>query len=114
MISGLSLYAIATLAVISQSHEIGIRMAMGAQRSDILLLMLCRSIRTLLIGLPFGFLLALVISKILSSVLFHVNVFDPFAWVISCVLLISITIIVALIPALRTIRVSPLDVIREK
>ena len=70
--------------------------------------------RAILIGLPFGLLLAWILSKILSGFLFQVKVDDPVAWIISCTLLFMITIIAAFIPALRIAHVNPLDALRNE
>jgi len=114
IVSGLCVYATATLAVVSKNREIGIRIAFGSQTRDIIILTLWRGIRAILMGLPFGLLLAFILSKVLSSVLFQVNIVDPLTWIFSCMLLTCITIIAALIPALRAASVNPLDVLRNK
>jgi len=114
IVSGLGVYATATFMAVSRYHEIGIRIAMGAQTKDILLFSLWHGARAILIGLPSGLFLAMILSKILSTVMFQVNIVDPFVWIISCVLLACITFIAALFPALQAIRVNPLDVIRSK
>jgi len=114
IVSGLFVYITATLSVVSQNRETGIRMALGAQTGDILRLTLWRCTRAILIGLPFGLFCALILSKILSSVLFQVSAADPFAWTISCVLLTIITVVASLIPTLRASRINPLDVLNNK
>ena len=89
-------------------------MALGAQTWDIFRLALWRGVRVILIGLPLGLFLSLILSKILSNRLVFVNIDDPLVWVISCAVLFFITIIAALIPALRAIRGNPLDVLRNE
>ena len=81
---------------------------------DILKLAFWRGIRAIIVGLPFGLFLAWILSKVLSSFLVQVNVNDPLAWVISCAILLVITTVAALIPALRAIRVNPLDAMRNE
>jgi len=114
IISGLAVYATATLAATARIKEMGIRMAMGASTWDILKLALWRGIRAILLGFPIGLFLALILCKVLSSFLVQVNIRDPFAWIISCAILLVIAAAAALIPALRVIRINPLDAIRDE
>ena len=113
VVSGLGIYATATLMAAERTRETGIRMAMGATTLDILRLALWRGIRAILIGLPFGLFLAWILSKVLSSFLVQVNTGDPLAWGISCAVFIVIVTVAALIPALRATRINPLDAMRE-
>jgi len=114
VVSGLAVYATATLMAAARRREMGIRMAMGAQFWDILRLAFWRGTRAILVGLPLGLFPAWILSRALSSFLFQVKIDDPLAWVISCGVLLVITTIAALIPALRAARVNPLDVIRSE
>jgi len=114
VVAGLSAYAITSLMVIAMNREIGIRMAMGAATGNIFRLILWRGIRTILFALPIGLFLAWILSRILSGFLFQVKVDDPLAWIISCAALIGIAGIAVLIPALRAIRVNPLDAMRNE
>ena len=114
LVSGLGVYATSTLMASSRTIEIGVRVAMGAQSIDILLLILLRSARVLLIGLPWGLFFGWALAKGLSSVLFQVQPYDPVVWLFSCVLLTVIVFIAALIPALRAICANPLDTLRNE
>ena len=114
LVAGLSAYATTSLMVAAMNREIGIRMAMGAQIWDILLFVFWRGIRMILIALPVGLFLAWVLSKILSGFLFQVKINDPLAWIVSCSVLLGITVIAVFIPALRAARVNPLDVMRAE
>ena len=114
IVAGLGIYATTSLMIAAMYREMGIRMAMGAQTSDILRLALWRGTRAIFLGLPLGLFLAWVLSRILSSYLFQVMIDDPIAWIISCALLLVITIIAALIPAIRATRVNPMDALRSE
>jgi len=114
VVAGLGVYATTSLMIAAMNREMGIRMAIGAQTWDILRLALWRGTRAILFGLPFGLFLAWVLSRILSRYLFQVNVNDPLVWIISCALLLVITIIAAFIPALRATRVNPLVAMRNE
>ena len=114
VISGLSVYSTSTLMVSSRTKEIGIRKAMGAQFRDIVRLILFRSTRVLLIGLPCGLFLGWILTHGLSSTLYQVQSSDPVVWIISCVVLFGITIIAALIPAIRAAHINALDAMRKE
>ena len=113
IVSGLGVYATATLMASARTKETGIRMALGAQTWDILKLTFCRGIRAILVGLPVGLFLAWVLARILSSFLVQVNIDDPLSWILSCAVLLVIATVAALIPALRATRVNPLDAMRQ-
>ena len=89
-------------------------MALGAQNRTILILALWRGIRAILIGLPLGLFLAWILSRMLSSFIFQLNANNPLVWVVSCVVLLGIVAVAALIPALRLIRISPMDALRDE
>ena len=114
MISVLGVYATSTLMASSRTREIGIRMAMGAQFSDILRLILLRSARVLVIGLPCGLFLGWALAHGLSSALYQVRYNDPAVWIYSCVIMLCLTIIAALIPAFKATLINPLDAMRNE
>ena len=113
IVSGLAVYATAALAAAARTKETGIRMAMGATTWDILKLAFWRGIRAIIMGLPLGLFLAWILAKTLSGFLVQVNIDDPFAWIISCAILLALATVAALIPALRASRVNPLDALRD-
>ena len=114
IVSGLAVYAATSLMVTARKREIGIRMAMGAQTWEILKFVFLRGMRAILIGLPFGLFLAWILCKVLSSFLVYVNIGDLLVWGTSCTVLLVITIVAALIPALRAICINPLDAMRNE
>jgi len=113
IVAGLGVYATTTLMAASRNREMGIRMAMGAQIWNILLLSLWRGMRAIIIGLPLGLFLAWILSRMLSGFIFQLNPNDQLVWICSCALLIGIVTAAALIPALRAIRINPADVLRK-
>ena len=114
IVAGLSTYTTTSLMVAGMTRNIGIRIAMGAQKQDILRFVFWRGIRAILFTLPFGLFLAWILSKILSSFLFQVKTNDPLAWFISCAVLLGLAGIAVLIPALRAAHVNPLDAMRKE
>ena len=114
VIAGMGVYATTSLMATAWKREMGIRIAMGAQTWDILRLALWRGTRAILLGLPLGLFLAWILSRALSSYLFHVKVNDLSVWVTSCALLLTLTIIAAFIPSFRATCVNPLDALRDE
>lgn len=114
VVAGLGVYATTSLMAASRTRETGIMMAMGATFWNILFLALWRGMRTILVGLPFGLFVAWILSRMLSSFIFQLNATDYLAWITSCVLLVSIVTVAALIPALRATRVNPVDSLRNE
>ena len=114
IVSGLAVWASATLMASARIKEMGIRMAMGASVWNIFNLALLRGIRAIIIGLPFGLFMAWILTKVLSSFLVQVNIADPLVWLISCAVLLVIATVAALIPALRTVCISPIEALRDK
>ena len=114
IVSSLGVYATAAGMVTARTKETGIRMAMGAQTWDILQLAFWRGIRVIIVGLPFGLFMAWIMAKALSGFLVQVNVGDPLSWTISCAILLVIATVAALIPALKTISVNPIDALRSE
>ena len=114
VVAGLGVYATTSLMIAAMNREMGIRMAVGAQTWDILLLALWRGTRAIFLGLPVGLFMAWILSRILSGYLFQVKVNDSLTWVVSYAVLLVITTVAALIPALRAARGNPLDALRAE
>jgi len=113
IVAGLGVYATTSLMAAAWSREMGIRMAIGAQNWDILRLALWRGIRVILFGLPCGLFVAWVLSRLLANYLFQLKINDLFVWIISCALLLCMTTVAALIPAIRLTRINPMNALRE-
>ena len=89
-------------------------MALGAQRSDVLLLVLREALLLVVVGIAIGIPLALMAGELFSSMLFGLSSFDPAAMSIVVVLLAVITLAATYIPALRATRVDPLIAVRDE
>ncbi len=116
-VAALLLVAIGTYGVLAYSvgrrtAEIGIRIALGAQSSNIFRLIIGQGLRLVAIGVLAGSLCALVAARFLGSILYGVTAADPTALAASFVVLGVAAIVACLLPALRAIRVSPLTAIR--
>ena len=116
-VAALLLVAIGTYGVLAYSvgrrtAEIGIRIALGAQSSNIFRLIIGQGLRLVAVGVLAGSLCALIAARFLGSILYGVTAADPTALVASIFVLGGAAILACLLPALRAIRVSPLTAIR--
>ncbi len=112
VLAAVGVYGVLSYSVNQQRQEIGIRMAMGAQRGDVLRLVIAQGMRLTVAGLVVGILLAALLSRLLASLLFGVNAMDPvtFAGVTSILLLVAL--VACYIPARRATSVDPLVALR--
>jgi putative ABC transport system permease protein len=105
-------YGVMAYSVSERTPEIGIRMALGAQRWDTVALLLKHGIRLLLIGLPLGLGGAFALSRILESQLFGVSASDPMTLVGVSLILAGVAISACYIPARRAAKVDPMVALR--
>jgi len=105
-------YGVMAYSVNERTPEIGIRMALGAQRWDTVALLLKHGIRLLLIGLPLGLGGAFALSRILESQLFGVSASDPMTLVGVSLILAGVTISACYVPARRAAKVDPMVALR--
>ena len=105
-------YGVLSYAVTRRTGEMGIRMALGAQRSDVLGMVLRQGMMPVLAGLAAGALSAVALGRYLESLLFQVSPRDPLAFAISGTVLLLVSVAACLIPARRATRVSPTEALR--
>ena len=95
-----------------RTNEIGIRMALGARRADVLRLIMMQGFTLITLGLVIGLIGAAVLTRSLSSLLFGVQATDPLSYVAVSALLILVTLLASYLPARRAIRVEPTEALR--
>ncbi len=113
LIAAVGVYGVTARAARRRTHEIGIRMALGAQRRDILTMMLTQGFGVVVLGLVVGLGLALASTRALSSLLFGVTPNDPLTLGSVVVLLAAVAMVASYLPAFRSTRVDPLKSLRS-
>ncbi len=114
LLASAGIYGVTSYSVSQRRHEIGIRMALGAQKSDILRSFIGQGISYVLIGLAIGLAGALAATRLLSSMLFDVRPTDPVTYILVILLLLAWALIGIFIPARRATRMDPLDALRDE
>jgi predicted permease len=112
LLAMLGLYAVVAYSVTQRSQEIGVRIALGAQRSDVLRVILGQGARMALIGVAIGISTALGLTQLMASELFGVTAHDPVTFLSVAVLLMLVAVAACYIPALRAMRVDPIVTLR--
>jgi predicted permease len=112
VLSAVGIYGVMAYSVSRRSHEIGVRMALGARASQVLKLVLTEGMSLALIGLTIGLFGAFVLTRVMTSLLFGVSPRDPFTFVGISVLLAVVAFVACYLPARRATRVDPLVALR--
>jgi predicted permease len=113
LLSAVGLYAVLGYMVAQRTPELGLRLALGAQRSDVLSLVLKRGLILSLTGLATGLLLAALLTRYLAALLFHTPALDLVTFTGMTFLLLAVSIISCLLPAWRASRLNPNETLRQ-
>ncbi len=114
LLGAIGLYGVIGYSVSQRIHEIGIRVALGAQRGDILRLIIGQGIRSVLIGMAIGLAGALGATRFLSSLLYGVKPTDEPTLVAVSLLLIAVGLLACYVPARRAMRIDPMVALRHE
>jgi ABC-type antimicrobial peptide transport system permease subunit len=112
LLASMGIYGTVNYAVVLRTREVGIRMALGATRRDVLILMLRESTRPVLGGLLAGMCMAVGASHLLRGVLYGLNTFDAISFAGVSVLFLAIALVAAYLPSRRAMRVDPMIALR--
>jgi ABC-type antimicrobial peptide transport system permease subunit len=106
------IYGVISYLVGQRTNEIGVRIALGAQRADVLRLILGEGTRMALIGVVIGLVAALGLTRLMSNQLFGVSAQDPLTFAAVALLLVSVAIAACYVPARRAMKVDPIVALR--
>jgi putative ABC transport system permease protein len=114
LLAAVGLYTIISNSVAERTHEIGIRMALGASRANVLKLVLQNGLKLALSGLLIGLLAAFALTRLMVSILFGVSASDPLVFLNVSLLLIGVTLLASYFPARRATVVDPIIALRHE
>jgi predicted permease len=114
LLSAIGLYAVLSYMVVQRTLELGLRMALGAQRSNVLSLILKRGLLLCVTGLAVGLIASAALTRYLTTLLFHTPALDAFTFTATTLLLLTISVASCLIPAFRASRLDPNETLRQQ
>lgn len=112
LLSAIGIYGVVSYSTSRRSSEIGIRVALGARRTNILRLILGQGVKLALIGVVFGLILSIFVTQLLSSLLYGIKPYDPLTMAVVPVLLIFVALIACYVPARHALEVNPMMALR--
>ena len=112
LLAAVGLYSVMAYVVSQRTREVGIRMALGAKRGDVLQMITIQGMKLAVIGIAIGFVLSLGLARVLSSVLIGVSAYDVTIFILVPVLLAVVAFVACLVPARRATKVNPLVALR--
>jgi predicted permease len=114
ILAATGLYGVIAYAVTQRTNELGVRMALGAQKSDVLKMVIGEGTQLAAIGIGIGLVLAVPLMRIISRLLFGVNAADPVTFATTSLVILLVALTASYLPALKAIRVDPLAALRQE
>jgi putative ABC transport system permease protein len=112
LLAMLGIYGVTSYYVTQRTHEIGVRMALGAQIVDVLKLVLWRAMLLAAIGIGIGIAGAVAMTRYLSTLLFGVKPIDTITFIGVAIVLAAVVLVACLVPARRAAKIDPLEALR--
>jgi ABC-type antimicrobial peptide transport system permease subunit len=112
LLASVGIYGVTSYVMGERTHEIGIRMALGARRAQVLGLVVGQGLRLIVLAIVAGVLAALALTQLMASLLFEVSAADPLTFVCGAALLLLVALLACLVPAQRAMRVDPMLALR--
>ncbi len=114
LLAALGLYGVISYSVRMRTRELGVRMALGAQRGRVMQLVLLQGMRLATIGIICGGLAAIVLSRIFASLLFQVGMMDALPWLAAISALLAVVLLATYLPARRAASIEPMQALRTE
>ncbi|MGH9840153.1 MAG: ABC transporter permease, partial [Blastocatellia bacterium] len=114
VIATVGIYGVISYAVSQRTHEIGIRMALGAEPRNVLRMVVGQGMRLTLIGVALGVIAALALTRVMKSLLFNVSATDPATFAVIALLLVAAALAACYVPARRAAKMDPLVSLRHE
>jgi len=113
-LAAVGIYGIVAYSVTERTHEIGVRVALGAQRRDVMAMVVGQGMAMTVAGTAIGVAASAALARLMSSLLFGVSAADPVTFVAIPLLLIAVALAACYVPARRATRVDPLQTLRSE
>jgi ABC-type antimicrobial peptide transport system permease subunit len=114
LLAAIGTYGIVHFSVQQRTREIGVRMVLGAQRLDVLSILMSEGLKLVLVGVGLGVALALSITRLMQRLLFEVTPTDPLTFAAVALLLGGMALLACWLPARRATKIHPMEALREQ
>jgi putative ABC transport system permease protein len=113
-LSAMGIYGVMAFSVVQRNHEIGLRMALGAQRNDVVNLILTSGMKLALLGIGVGFVGVYVLGRLMHSTLYGVSTLDFGSFIAVTIVLFIVAVVASYVPARRSANVDPMFALRQE